>query len=373
MSPAVRLQLVALACLLGSACAPTLPSAHVQAHAAADRAYAAGRYEEAAGKYREASAAAERVKDRDEMLYLEAAAYARARRWEQAARCYRELIALSPGGLRTPRAAFELAGIEIDHGDVAKGWQMVEDALKKYPDSGVARPSLERVVRHIASDRGAQASLDWLRQNLSWLKKSDCGETASYLVADRLLEVGDVRGARDGFVQTAKDYPYPSGSLFDDSMFRASELDEKLGEPRVAVDRLRELLSHREPSSMNGSYERPRYGKAQMRIAELYRDALRDHATARKEFRKLFEQHTTSLLRDDALWQEALLARQDGDSAGACDAVGLLVKKLPESRHAPCARLLCPSAPELDKPRACRDYLARELAPATTSGNSVGP
>ncbi len=363
---------MALLVALAGACAPTLPRAYLEAHAAADRAHHAGRYEEAARKYHEAALAADRIKDRDEMLYLEAASYERAGRHQDASQRYQALIELSPGGPRSSRSAYELADVEIDHGDAEKGFAMLEEALRKYPDAGVARHALQRLVRRIVSQRGDDAAIAWLRQNMNWLKSKGPGEAASYLVADRLEAKGDLAAARDAFVQTAKDYPYPSGGLFDDALFRASQLDEKLGDPKRAIERLRELLSYREPSTMNGSYERPRYAQAQMRIAELYRDALGDHASARREFRRLFDNHTTSLMRDNALWQEALLAKQDGDTEGACDAVKLLARKLPESRYAPCAPLVCPSAPKPEKDAKCRDYIARQLEPSASNGDDAG-
>lgn len=360
-----------LVAMVACACAPSLPRAYLEAHAAADRAHNAGRYEEAARKYHEAAAAADRIKDRDEALYLEADSYGRAGRQQDASRRYEALVELSPDGPHSARAAYELADLEIDRGDVDAGFKKLEEALRKYPDAGVARHALQRLVRHIAGQQGDDAAIAWLRQNMSWLRAKGPGETAMYLVADRLEAKGDPQGARDTFAQTAHDYPYPSGALFDDALYRAAELDAKLGDPRRAIERLRELLSCREPSTMNGSYERPRYSQAQFRIAELYRDALGDHAAARREFRKVFDQHTTSLRRDDALWQEALIAKRDGDGEGACDAVKLLVRKLTESRYAACATLLCASAPKPDKAGKCRDYVAREIEPASGKGNDA--
>ena len=46
-------------------------------------------------------------------------------------------------------------------------------------------------------------------------------------------------------------------------------------------------------------------------MGEIYRDGLRDHASARREFRRLYTDFTTSILRDDALWAEARLAKLD--------------------------------------------------------------
>jgi hypothetical protein len=64
-------------------------------------------------------------------------------------------------------------------------------------------------------------------------------------------------------------------------------------------------------------------------------------------------------LRDDALWEEAKLARADGDAAQACSLVGTLVEDFPDSRYAPCARNVCPGAPPAGR-GACHPYLLRD-------------
>ncbi|MBI5536789.1 MAG: hypothetical protein HY898_28975 [Deltaproteobacteria bacterium] len=357
--------LLAALMLALSACAPTLPPAYKLAHAAGDRAWSAGRFDEAAAKYREAAEAAGKVNDRDEMLFLEASSWQRAGQWQQARDRYSALETLNPAGDRAARCAFELAELEIEHGDAARGYAMHEQALRRYPSSGIARRQMLRYVAWLDDKQGVAAGLQWLRANLAWLREKGPGEAAFYLVADHLERTGDLAGARDTFVQCAHAYPYPKGGLYDDSLYRASVLDEKLGDPKLAVEHLRELLANREPGTMGSSYERPRYGQSQMRIATLYRDALRDHAQARKEFRKLYAEFTTSQLRDDALWQEALLAKEDGEQDATCDAVRVLVSKLPDSRYAPCARSLCPSAPLLDKPRPCHAYVLRAATPGS--------
>jgi tetratricopeptide (TPR) repeat protein len=354
-----------VASLLLAACAPTLPKAEVASHAAGDRAFSAGRFEEAAARYREAAQAADRAQHREDFLYLEAASLWRAQKYKEAQQRFEELEKLNPQGKRGVRAAFDAAQIEVTRGDAAKGWAMHEAALRRHASGLMARRELSRYVLHLDESQGDAAALAWLRANLSWLKNKETGETAAYLVAEHLEKLGNLAEARDAFLQCAKAYPYPEGALNDDSYFRASLIDEKLGDLKAAVEHLRELLSHRESAWGNGSYERPRYSPSQMRIATLYRDGIKDRAQARKEFRRLFTDHPTSILRDDALWQEARIAKEDGDEQGACDAVSLLVRKVPESRYAPCGQLLCPSAPAPDKGRACHSYIAREVNPGS--------
>ncbi|PIE06180.1 MAG: hypothetical protein CSA75_00845 [Sorangium cellulosum] len=352
---------LALSALAMAACAPNLPRPFLEAKAAGHRAYGAGRYDEAAAKFRQAAQHAERIRDRDEALYLEAASYQRADRNRKAAAAYESLIALSPRGARAARSAYELAQFEINHGSKSRGWKMLHKFIKDYPQSGLARRALLRFLVHLDEDRGLEKTITYINESMKWYALHDLGEVALYQKALRLERLGRLTEARDTFVFCARTYPYPDGGLYDDSLFRASLLDEQLGNPQLAVQHLRDLLSVREPSTLNGTYERPRYSEAQMRLGTLHRDALGDPDGARKEFRKLFDSFKTSLLRDDALWAEAKIASDQDDKEGACEALTLLVKTFPESRYAPCAKLLCPDAPNVDARQKCRPYIAREI------------
>ena len=166
-----------------------------------------------------------------------------------------------------------------------------------------------------------------------------------------------MQGARDAYLACAERHPYPKGALFDDALWHASRLDEALGRPDQAIAHLRAMLAVRETSTTVGSYERPRFSPAQFRIAVLYRDALHDHVTARREFHRLYAEHPTSILRDDALWEEAKLARDDGSGGEACALAAALTRDFPASRYAPCATVLCPTAAA--PPGRCHAYLVR--------------
>jgi hypothetical protein len=92
----------------------------------------------------------------------------------------------------------------------------------------------------------------------------------------------------------------------------------------------------------------------------IYRDFLQDAARARRELRKVWQDHTTSRLGDDALFQEALLAHRAHDRAGTCEPLRLLVTQMKDSRYAPCAVELCPSlTADASAPRACHAYIKR--------------
>jgi hypothetical protein len=111
-----------------------------------------------------------------------------------------------------------------------------------------------------------------------------------------------------------------------------------------------------------GSYERKHYVPAMLRIGELYRDKLGDHARARDTFHRLYADYAHSTMRDDALWLEASLWKQDGDPRTACDRLSTLVHEFPDSRYVPCATEQCSALTrpaESGAPKACRAYLGR--------------
>ena len=358
---AVRLLAASVLAASAWSCAPTLPRPYLEAQAAAERAYGAGRYEEAARQYHEAAAHASRTRDRDEMLFLEASAEQRAGRTREAREAYEALEKLSPDGPRAARSAYEVAQLEIAHGDEERGYKMIESVMRRYPKSGLERRAMQRYVSHLDDKQGVAAGLAYLRASFAWFNANGLGEAATYDIADHLERMGQLAEARDTFVRCAAEHPYPDGALWDDSLFRASLLDEKLGDPKSAIARLDTMLKEREVSTFSGSYERPRYSQAQMRKAVLYRDALHDHAAARREFRRLFDDFTTSLLRDDALWAEAKLAAQDGDTSEACSTMKLLADKIPDSRYVPCASLVCPKLGASEPPGSCRRYIEKDF------------
>jgi tetratricopeptide (TPR) repeat protein len=354
-----------------AACAPTYGEAYLEAMAAGHRAYNAGRYAEAATAYDDAAAKALRVKDRDEARFLQARTYERAEEWQQASSTYRRLAKDSPRGPRTVRAEFELADLEIAHGDAALGWRMLAEAARRNPAHGLARHAVVRLAQHAAEAGGGEHAAEaWQRAARPTSDGTDLEQVIEYEIAASLERQQRLPEARDAFLVTARAHPYPFGGLTDDAFWHAAEIEAKLGQHQRAIALLRELLRGREsPSHTVGSYERPRFSQAQMRIAEITRDGLRDIPRARAEFRRVFTDHPTSILRDDALWAEALLARDAGDGAAACRAMSLLVDDLPESRYVRCSRLLCATTkvPEAkaDAPasrRECPTYLAEQAA-----------
>lgn len=344
-----------------TACAPTLGEAYERSFAAGQRAYHAGRYEEAAKEYARAAENASRVKDRDEALFQVARMHEKSGAYAEAREAYERITKVSPDGPRVARAAYDMALLEVDHGDVERGYLMLFEATYTYPRHGSARRAVHRLIEHQRELGGDQAALDWLDGPGKKLRGSDLDQQLDYERAMTLDQLGRTAEARDLFLKTAKEHPYPLGGLTDDALWQASLAEEKLGRYDAAIAHLRMLLEAREASRLTGSYERPRYSPAQMRIAELYRDKLHDHRAARREFHMVYAQHPTSTFRDDALWAEAVLAHQDGDTSEACSLFATLRSELGDSRYARCGQLVCASVKPDPKQRSCGSYIERQM------------
>ena len=352
--------LVALVLVVVTGCGGA-PEGYLRAKSAGDRAKSSGRYDEAARAYEQAAREAKTPHERDEVLYLAASTWAQAGRSEEAMRTLDALVAASPRGERAERAAYDRAYLEIERGDEAKGWEMLERTLFEHPNAGSDRRALRKLIDHQPPGSG----LAWLDARMDRLAKTELAEDAQYLRAALLRIAGRRTEARDAFVRCAEQHPYPRGTLVDDAWWNAAELEVELGAPQRAIDDLRRLLSVRESSSLGqGSYERPRYSPAQMKIAEIYRDKLGDERAARVELHALYTNHRTSILRAEALFEEARLAKKAGDRSAACDATSHLVDELGESRYAGCAAELCDGAKPSTKAPACRPYLRARIVGA---------
>jgi tetratricopeptide (TPR) repeat protein len=362
--------IVGLAMLVaGAACAPVYGDAYLASFASGERALHAGRYLEAAAAYDDAAGKALRVKDRDEARFLQARCFDKAGRWSDARATYERLARESPTGPRTPRAGFEIANVEIDHGDVEKGFTMLADTAIRFPQNGVARPTIRRVVTHIAEVSGEPAARAWLAAHEAAFKGTYEEQTIGYESALSLDREGKKQEAHDALMASARAHPYPKGGLTDDALVRASKIDEELGNWAEAAKHLEDLLATHEVSHGfagkydMASYERPRFPEAGLHLAEIYRDRLHDHAAARKAFEASYRDHPTARKRDLAVWSEARLALEDGDTKTACNLIGRLAREFPDSRYTPCARTICPTAPA--SKRECNDYIIR--APSTDS------
>lgn len=339
-----------------SGCAPHA-TAFTRHLSVADSVYAQGRYEEAAKRYEVAAGYATERRDRDEAVYREAESFRRAGRSQDASDVFARLLRLSPRGERAPRAAYEHALLTIDAGDSARGNSELDALLRQHPNSGLSPSVLKRRLDQIreSGEGKVRAYLDAL---IPTLEKTELGQYLHYEYAASLEAEARLQDARTRYLFVARRYPYPA-ALWDDSLYRAADLDVRLGDVRAAISHLEQMLSERETAYFIGSYEKGRYESAAMRIAELQRDALHDPAAARRSFEKLWSDFPRSELRDDGAWQAAALAVELGDRDGACRLLGALMREMPESRYVGCIPHLCPKL--RPSSRTCHEYLIRTL------------
>ncbi len=102
------------------------------------------------------------------------------------------------------------------------------------------------------------------------MKGTKVEEKVLYERAKRLQATGRTQAARDAYLEVATKWPYPFGGFWDDALFRAATMDEKLGRTNDALAELELLLSRREVAGFMGSYERPRYLSAIEMIARIH-------------------------------------------------------------------------------------------------------
>lgn len=360
------------ACAAG--CAPTRGTAYERSLAEARRAVHAGRFDAAALAYDEASKGAKVPRDAVWMRYEAALARVRAGDVARGAAELRAIAAEKPEHAYSAQAAFRAADLSW-RSDPAGALRELEEVALTYPDSGVGHVALLRVIRHDDESGGAARALERLDRLAPRVAGKRLEEAVLYQRARRLADLGRTEAARDAFLDVARRFPYPFGAYNDDALFRAAEMEEKLGRTREAIAILERLLSQRETSSLMGTYERARYVPAVLRIAKLYEEKLGDRAKAREALHRLYADFKTSPLRDDALWREAELWRKDGDTGTACDRLATLADDFPDSRYVPCATERCPSIKRPAKskaPATCRPYIGRAHGDAESDEAASG-
>jgi tetratricopeptide (TPR) repeat protein len=350
-----------LICMQLLACGISATHKFSDAFSAAQRARTAGRHAEAAQHFAAAAQAASRNKDRNEARYLEARMYERLRRWPQATEHYRSLR--DEGRWRAGRAAFDFARLEIEHGEKAAGYTALAIALRRFPDHGTAHHALRRWIEHLRETGGESRVRTALSDWLAPLADTELYQQLLYEIARSLERDGQLTEARSAFIRCAEARPYPRGSFTDDAYWHASNLAEALGQYPLAIADLETMLRDLEQSNLLfGSYERPRFPAAQMRIAELYRDRVGDLDAARKAFYRAHQLHPASVLADDAMWQEAAMWRRLGDTAEACGVLTDFIERFSRSRYVSCVAEICPHLkPPVGARTHCPAYIKRAL------------
>lgn len=353
---------VILFALLFAACAPNRGDAFEKSMAEARRAYHAGRFDEAATRYDQAAKTANLPRDAVHARYEAALARLRSGDVAHATAELRAIASLSPPAEDSASAAFKLAELTLATHEAA-GYGELEAVATRFPENGVARLALLRVLRREDEKEGAEKTLAHLERIAPSVRDTTLEQTVLFERAKRLATLDRSKDARDGYIAIADRWPYPFGVYFDDALYGAGEMALKLGQPEEAIALWERLLSKRETSSFIGSYERPKYVPAILKIAQVSEHQLHDRKRAKEALHRLYADFKTSTLRDDALWREAELWRKDGDTSTACDRLDTLASDFPDSRYVPCAIERCPGVKRASKskaPKTCHPYLLED-------------
>jgi len=350
-----------------AACGGARAGDYERALAEAHRASSAGRFAEAADAYARAGTATNAARGKQHAALFAAVERARA---GEVARALTELDALakaSPPTDVSAEAEYKAARLRLRTGAVERGRAELEAFLPRHPESPLALSAFAQVIRfkeESSGEAGARATVEGLAAKVP--EGTPLGQRIAY---ERALRTEGLPARRDALIAHADRFPYPRGSYWDDALFRAAELEETLGRPREAIALLTRLLAERETSDVIGSYQRPRYTPAKLRVARL-QEKLGDREGARRTLHELYANFRSSELRDDALWNEARLFREDRQPAEACDRLRTLVSELRDSRFVPCASALCPEIvrpKDSRAPKACHSYLLREATASPPS------
>jgi tetratricopeptide (TPR) repeat protein len=311
--------------------APTLSKpqgkTHLDALADAQRHQHHGRLPQAADSYGRAADAAERRVDRDEARYRESRARARMGDYPGAIAICDELGASPTIARRTLRARLDAARYRLMLGEIARAEHDLRALIVAEPESAAARSALRILVRSQvdANDDKAQA-LGYLRDLRRDVERSGLGEVLMNLEAALLIGLERKQEARALLERQVTRYPYPGGRRWDDALWQLADLALEESDPRAAIAYLKQMIAVHERSWIIGSYTRPLFSKAALRIARIYRDELADAEAAIDAYATLRSEFPRSLVRDDAFLEEAELRIARGQRARGCDLLAELLE-----------------------------------------------
>lgn len=335
-------------------CAPQIPPEYARHEGAAEAATARGDHASAAAQYAKAAEVADTEVDRSEALYRQATSALRA---GDARQHERILTALSrTPGSRRERAVYDLATSEFAR-DPVSGARALRAAIVAYPASGLAKGALDRLLASSTPERRV-ATLSELSAQVS---APELRERILVLQARALEASGHTDDALRVYERQVRDFPYPRGQYWDESLLRQAVIWLSKGDRVNASKVLEHLLSFREQATVVGSYDR-HYAEATLLLAYVWLDERWTQAyTLLHEFP---ERHPDSRKRDEAVWAALLLAQAHGRADSACDDAALLSTRFEESRYAPCVTEFCPS---VTSSGTCRSYVLRDRGSARAS------
>lgn len=317
------------------ACVPTISKqrgeTHLNAMAEAEAHQHHGRLQEAADAYAKAAETAERRVDRDEAKYRESRVYARLGNYEKAKQLCDQLGEAEPIARRTLRARLDAARYRLlseDESEMKSADDALRSLITEFPDSAAARGALRMLAaRHIDGVEDKEEALAWLEALLEEVRNESIGEPLMNIQGELLLSLGRRDEAIGIFESQVEKYPYPQGRRWDDALYRLAELALEDKNPKKAIAFLEQMIEVHESSYIIGSYTRPMFSKAALKIARIYRDELNDPKAAIKAYAHVRSEFPRSLSVDDALEEEAELRLAQGDRGAGCDLLREVIAK----------------------------------------------
>ncbi len=316
-----------------SACAPTISmprgEEHLDALAEAEGHLHHGRLEQAVASFARAAEAAERRVDRDESLYRQSRVYARMGDYESALKVCDRLGAADPIARRTLRARLDAGRYRVLLGEKDRANRDLRALVLEHPDSAAAKGALRILVQmNVREAETIEKGLFWLKTLQSEIEEGNTThEALLYLEADLLISRGKRAEATEVLEQQVEQYPYPHGRRWDNALWILADLALEDGDAEAAIKHLEHMISVHEKSFIIGSYTRPMFSKAALRIARIYRDKLDNPSAALKAYARVRSEFPNSLVVDDALEEEAMLRIDTGDAKKGCQLLREVTEK----------------------------------------------
>lgn len=277
-----------------------------------------GRHAEAAAAYARARARCGGQVDRCATAMLrEARERERAGDATSALRLYEAVAVRYPTAREAPRAVRRAARLRLAAGDVAGARALLVRVVTLWPAHGETTRALSMLVRSYddADDlAGAVVALDALEAHPAGPAIAD-----NVLLERARLEVrlGRAEVAERTLQRLVEVHPYPAGA-WDDALWMLADLRVARGDPRAAIAALESLVAVQEDAAIVGSYNLAIFDDAELRIARLWLEDLRDPARAVRAAVRLRTRYPDSVLRDDAVVLEARAERARGRPERAC-------------------------------------------------------
>lgn len=306
----------------GMACAPTLSKPRGQAHLSAlsegERHQHHGRLDQAVSAYEKAALSAERRVDRDEALYRASRVRARQGQYAQAIALCDRIAEAKPESRRTLRAKLDAARYRLELNEVDRAERDLRELVVKHGDAGEAKSALRLLLDLRVRSAEPETALAFVQELSREATSGFVAESLMYEEAALLIALDKNAEARALLERQVARFPYPHGGLWDDGLWRLADLAEQAGEPQAAIAYLERMLAVHESAHLIGTYTRPRFSQASLRIGRIYRDQIADLDAAVRAFRRTRDMFPKSLVADDALTEEAEIWLSRGDKDRGC-------------------------------------------------------